>query len=319
MISISRIDPRRTSAVILLALISLIAPAAGQTNDRPGDDRDLGERNLEKRDLGERDLIEYAGGRLQFRLPRDWRLTETVRQREVWLLLTPGRPPESLARLDDGIWIVFRPQLPSDQHSTNDRAIDFFGPNVKTNEIAELPIDRRPMHRSAVVVSADPNFDRPELRGAYLHGAAGAAQFELALVAPAPKVQLRLGQLDDMLATIRFRAAKDQDKALADSQSGAKEIVGAWKSLRGKMRILGDGRIVVRTDSATPRPIDAGAPLLYEQKGVELVGRYEARGDVLRIVWTDGSRTNYRWRLVDGELFLTDHVGQTSQLRPMFD
>ncbi len=57
--------------------------------------------------------------------------------------------------------------------------------------------------------------------------------------------------------------------------------------------------------------------LRYDRPLVKLRGTAVAQDDLLLVTWSDGSRTNYRWRLYQGDLLLTDHLGRTSRLKPL--
>ena len=42
---------------------------------------------------------------------------------------------------------------------------------------------------------------------------------------------------------------------------------------------------------------------------------FEAKEDLLLVEWKDGSKLNFRWKVKDGDLLLTDHEGRISKLR----
>ena len=47
----------------------------------------------------------------------------------------------------------------------------------------------------------------------------------------------------------------------------------------------------------------------------ELTGTFLAQEGLLLVTWDDGSKLNYRWRLLGHDLLLTDHQGRISHLR----
>ena len=74
------------------------------------------------------------------------------------------------------------------------------------------------------------------------------------------------------------------------------------------MRFTGDRRVVI-----IPDDLDSNRDAKL------LTGSFEARGDVIFVRWDDGSRLNLRWRSDGNDLFLTDHEGQISHLKRVFD
>ena len=74
------------------------------------------------------------------------------------------------------------------------------------------------------------------------------------------------------------------------------------------MQFRDDGRVVIIPDA-----LDRNRP------SKPLAGTFEARDDLVFIHWDDGSRLNLRWRLQDNDLFLTDHEGQISHLKRVFN
>jgi hypothetical protein len=93
----------------------------------------------------------------------------------------------------------------------------------------------------------------------------------------------------------------------------AELILGSWKSFRSRFRLYADGKIEISLDPKNPETVDRSQPAQV------LRGRYEAHENVLFVTWDDGSRTNYRWRLDQDSLLLTDHDGQISELRRLLE
>ena len=52
---------------------------------------------------------------------------------------------------------------------------------------------------------------------------------------------------------------------------------------------------------------------------MSLAGRFRAKNDLLHVVWDDGSKLNFRWKLSGSALLLTDHEGQISQLQRLYE
>ena len=85
------------------------------------------------------------------------------------------------------------------------------------------------------------------------------------------------------------------------------------------MKLDGLGHILIKFDRPQVTPIDRIGSDQVPRRVVRLTGRYRARDDLILISWDDGSKLNYRWRLHNGDLLLTDNTGQVSQLRRLAD
>jgi len=105
--------------------------------------------------------------------------------------------------------------------------------------------------------------------------------------------------------------AKDQQQAIAITND-AQPIFGSWRAYRSLLQLLGEGRILITVDPSATQSLDATAGHKHQE---QLIGVFKAQGDLLFVTWKDGSKLNYRWRLEQGELLMTDHQGQISQLR----
>ena len=101
--------------------------------------------------------------------------------------------------------------------------------------------------------------------------------------------------------------------------SSARQFVGLWKGLRAQLRFGGDGRIHIEFDSQRNYALDETGLADYSQPVTQLVGTYRVVGEVIYVTWDDGSQLNYRWRLDNGRLLLTDHHGRVSQLHRLIE
>ena len=95
-------------------------------------------------------------------------------------------------------------------------------------------------------------------------------------------------------------------------------IFGNWKALHSRLQLHDDGRVVIRFDRKGNYALDERGTPTFDSNLTMLTGRYRAQDDLLLVTWSDGNRTNYRWKRQGADLFLTDHTGRTSQLRRIY-
>ena len=141
---------------------------------------------------------------------------------------------------------------------------------------------------------------------------------ELHAIAPAAEYQQRVADFNRFVSSLRFRKPPDfPDKRVANSIRDAAKILGTWKAFRSRITLTADGSVVIKPDdfqTAVAEAADRADP-----QSAWLRGSFRASGDLLFITWEDKSRLNFRWRLRDEELLLTDHEGQISQLRRILE
>lgn len=150
-------------------------------------------------------------------------------------------------------------------------------------------------------------------------------------------------QVGEIVGSIRLERPKGKRGRIKRAVKDAVRILGSWKSSRGRMQLQGDGviRIVTddpfevevvgaadvktRTAKSSSAELAAGNDASTRREDDEplladtIEGTFKARDDLLFTVWQDGSKLNYRWRLHNGALLLTDSEGRTSKLLPIAD
>lgn len=150
-------------------------------------------------------------------------------------------------------------------------------------------------------------------------------------------------QVGEIVGSIRLVRPKDKRGRIKRSVKDATRILGSWKSSRSRMQLQRDGVIRIVTDDPFEVEVvgaadaktrkaksssaelaagndestrrEEGEPLLADT----IEGTFKAQDDLLFTVWQDGSKLNYRWRLHNGALLLTDSEGRTSKLLPIAD
>ena len=278
-----------------------------------------------------RDVVLHSGGAVGFRSPLGWRVSETAVGREIRLILTPGSPPRRIDHLVDAIWICYHAQRVEDYQATRSRAANPLASFVVTrvqktagrDSVLGKPLEKRIAEHLGWAMSfespAAVQKKLPARRGIHLALATRHGVFEARLIAPVALYNERRRGWDKLLASLTLAAPRELADRPPPHLAAATDLLGSWKSTRGRLRVQSDGRLELRFDRDGVFPVDIAGNVSYEDRVTELAGRYRAEGDLLRVTWDDGSRTNYRWRRERAELFLTDHTGRASQLRLIYE
>jgi len=272
-----------------------------------------------------RDIVLYAGGVVEVRPPLGWHIAEVPFGREVRLLVTPQPIEGRRVMPTDGMWITFHAQSIRQGFAVDTiqevlqkrlklsvKKVRLAG-NVSIMNIADYPAVKQEFTIGDGLAN-QPNTSDTHI-GFHVLIRSTFGILELHAVAPATEHALRKEQFESTISTIVLKKPQDDGDVVVDSVSDAKPVIGSWKAFRSRLRLYGDGRIVIRPDRPSkivPQRIDKAAD------GI-LTGRYEARGDLIFVRWDDGSRQNLRWRRHNENLLITDHDGQISQLRRIFE
>ena len=271
----------------------------------------------------DRDVVIHAGGAVEFSIDQGWTVSEVPFGREVRLYLTRGPLPKRIAKLSDGAWLVFHARASKEKLSDRELA-DLLTARVRdaTESIVIIQTPRKVNVAGHAGLRGrfqytDGNDKTPGVRrGVHLLVPVEGGLFELHLVAADADFAQRVGQLDAILRTLKLRSPK-QTRPRPDPHHIA-AILGHWKALHSRLQLHDDGRVVIRFDRTGNYALDARGKPAFDAKLTMLAGRYRAQNDLLLVTWSDGSRTNYRWRREGADLFLTDHTGRTSQLRRIY-
>ncbi len=274
---------------------------------------------------GERPLVSHAGGAVELRAPRSWYVNESPYGREIRLLLTPNPINIRNQSLTDGMWLVVHASdrtntLSLDQMklSLAERISAMNGQAKPVGEPRMLKIGGQRAIQQEFSISQRPGEITNAFRGFHCFVAASFGAIEIHAIAPSSSFERRQRTFQQILADLRLQQPTRRFDQLTSSAQDARSILGSWKSYRSRIRLSDTGRIAIITDASSPRRGEFTS-VDNSQTVKPLTGTFEARGDLLFVTWDDGSRLNFRWRSSGPTLLLTDHDGQISQLRRIFE
>ncbi len=259
-------------------------------------------------------VLEFAGGTISVQVPNGWWAEEVPAGREIRLVMAQRRPTNIRKMPMDNMWLAYH-AVPSNQ-SVDAQAM-----------MRELSIRLRSVVGSEAAVSAPTAFqfgDWPAVVSEFSANATSQASrqvtgrhvlvrtewglFEFHASAPDDIVGLRSEIWTATWDSLKLNPPATPNRQLTPTSASSESIVGNWKSYRSRMNFTGEGRVELTPDSVFPN-----------ETPTTLRGTYEARDDLIFVRWNDGSRLNFRWRLEANDLFLTDHEGQISQLKRVFN
>jgi len=288
------------------------------------------------------DLVLHAGGAVELRPPAGWKVYEVPIKREIRLVLVPERLKSKRKTPTDGVWLTChitannadqrKQEISSWSQERLDQATDS---KAKSSPPFERSISGHPAVVREFVVpvatkEAPKDKDDKEddaktvteesLRGVHALVGAPWGLCELVAMAPESVYDQRRVEFERLLNEIVISRPDSPAVAKAESASAAESIYGVWKSTKSRMRILSDGRIEIDGDPMTLHPLgEVPAEGKSSFTPERLRGRYTAKDDLLKIIWEDGSKLNFRWKKKDAQLLLTDHQGQISRLRRILE
>lgn len=258
--------------------------------------------------------MQFAGGSISIMVPNGWWAEEVPVGREIRLVIAPQRPANLRKMPADGMWLAYH-AVPATQSIENQALMQ------------ELSIRLRSVVGGEALVSAPSAFefnDWPAVVSEFTTSVATLANrkitgrhvlvrtdwglFEFHASALDEVVPSRSEVWTETWDSLQLNAPTTIRDQLSELPSSSGGIVGNWKSYRSRMKFTDDGRVELIPDSVFP-----------DETPTTLSGTYEARNDLIFVRWNDGSRLNFRWRLQGNDLFLTDHQGQISQLKRVFN
>ena len=260
---------------------------------------------LENAARDKRTVIMHAGGIVNLTVPSAWNVSEKPFARLVRLEL-------SSHHRDDKIWLChhYRPtrQQAGTEQTLLERAVK------RLNEWSENELTVRQSTMTNI--------------GAYR---AGRIDFHVTIppFASSPGIYLLvdlpwgwcdiygtskspagLPEIERILASLRMKPPQMDSGQPVFDVLDARPILGSWKAFQSRLRLKGNGIITIATD----QPFEFASEQKTIHSGREISGRFTARDDLLFIVWDDNSKLNYRWRLRNDKLLLSDHQGKMTQL-----
>jgi len=261
------------------------------------------------------DVVSYAAGAVEVSLPNDWKVFETTNRREVRLVLAKTVPKGSRGLPTDGVWISYHlSQEPS--HRRDDEIKEMFAGRFKSatgvkstsSEVFDLKIDGR----KALAQEFEITKNDEKLQGLHMLVATPWGICEIHASTPAEDYEENEATLTKLIESLSFKRPIVPASAANVSTASAKSIHGVWKSLRSRMRIMADGTIEVEADQSGALGVGS-----YDDDAERDIvkGTYTASGDLLRVVWEDESKLNFRWKRKGLSLLMTDHEGKISHLK----
>lgn len=265
----------------------------------------------------DRAVVVHAARAIILAVPTNWQVREMPWAREVRLAMAPGLP-DTASELRDGMWLAYHHQsrVPTEADELRVFAMDRFQSIAPTDaEMVTTPTIVTVDERIAVRLGFDLRTSKGNHHGFFLLVAAPWGHCELQAMSPDQHWSRRESEFARIVDSLQLRPPKVLELPMTDQVRDAKPILGSWKSFRGRLRLWGDGRVSIVTD----RPFEYTSDDGETHQGHEVTGRFEARGDLLMIVWDDNSKLNFRWRRQINRLLLTDHEGRTTQLRSILE
>ena len=270
------------------------------------------------RGLDDRDIVIFAGGAVELRAPLKWHVREVPFGREIRLVLAPQLPKLERQMPTDGLWLSCHVWSTPRSKGDLDKQLRTFlesrsldsQPGWKTKSIdwGRVQLGKYPAIRHRF--TADFGKSKTNLRGMHVAIRAPWGVCEIVAVAPDQSFKRRLVDFRQTLVELKIAKKNRKPVTLTPAISAAGGILGSWKAFRSRLRIDSNGRIDIITD----RPIRLTRFDGKKRRPKRLQGQFRAKGDLVYVTWSDGSKLNFRWRLRGDDLLLTDHEGQISQL-----
>ncbi len=266
------------------------------------------------------DLVEFAAGALIARRPLRWWVEDTPRGNYVFLLLAPQKPPRRLGSLPLGLWATFVPRGPG--QVPRRMTLERLSHVVRTLSGNRFPLPQaRPTRwqdHPGLLVRARRSGQNAPLVMAALGITTPWGEYYAGYIAPEQQAAPMQALWQQWLARCQLRPPqRPRRPAPVPGMKAAEALLGWWKTPRGQLYLGPEGLVVLQFDRRGSFEPGPDGTLRYDRPLVELRGRATSRDDLLLVTWSDGSRTNYRWRLHQGDLLLTDHLGRTSRLKPL--
>ena len=272
------------------------------------------------------DLVLFAAGAVQLRPPRGWWVRELPHGREVLLVVSPSESGSQKSPPVDGVWISYHAK-PKSQQSAESELLSMINPRVRL-AVGNAAVLKQPVRRQlANWPSVEIEFDRSDparldkaspARGSHILVLTDWGVVELHVSAPPDVYDARSGEFERLLSDLSLVEPQAESSEVSAEVADARDVVGAWKAYRSRLRLSADGTIEIEGDRTRVIP-PSGTQRRYEYAKMSLAGRFRAEDDLLYVVWNDGSKLNFRWKLSGSDLLLTDHEGQISQLRRLYE
>ena len=286
------------------------------------------------RNVGEEQaIVTIGGGAVELQLPADFSIAEVPVRRELRVVATRFDYRGNLRQVTDGFWICYHLRADSPLGPLDERA-DVLHPRLKlvTQDLAVIQrtwntsVGEWPARTISFALQEtgtridEDSGDTGESaergwKGMHCGIRTQWGIVELHFVAPAALYPSCTESWEQVVRNLRFRPPRAQPQPDSAQITAAAEILGSWKSTGGRLQLLGSGRVRLQFDRPRLRFIDDQQVEDPVRRESELTGKFLAQEDLLLVTWDDGSKLNYRWRLLGHDLLLSDHQGRISHLR----
>lgn len=258
--------------------------------------------------------IRFAGGGIELQVPPGWWAGEVPFGREVRLVLAPQRPINVRKMPLDGMWVAYHAApLPVSQgeeefsRELSELLRSASDSNSRYSPSTPFKFGRWPA-AVAEFTASESTSANATITGRHVLVRTEWGVFEFHASAPDAIVDSRSNVWSTTWESLRLNPPATISGSAQDGLSVSNSIIGDWKAYRSRMRFSDNGRVVI-----VPDALDSN------RRSKPLTGTFEARDDLIFVRWDDGSRLNLRWRLQGNDLFLTDHEGQISHLKRVFN
>ena len=261
----------------------------------------------------DQDVVIFAAGAVEASVPVGWKVTEVPTGRELRFWMTPVSNPADQPP-NEGIWMAYHWL---DRPARQNEIMDFLELRVPTgSNPAAVATETMQLKTTTpnVTTALLRQYQHKDRTGFHLAIGMSHGILEVAVEATTPNYPALRQTALEVLAGMKLSEPDLRTAVVSPPLAAARQVVGLWKGLRASMKLGGDGRVVIQFDRKNNYPLDESGNLNYGQRISRLTGNYRAEDDMLFVQWDDGSRLNYRWRLDNGRLLLTDHNGRVSQL-----
>lgn len=268
----------------------------------------------------DRASVSYAGGVVRLSIPSSWNVSELPVRDEIRLVLTPGPVPQRMSDLTDGMWLSFRyrefPSRPSREEVASllaRRLCEVLPPDTQLEQTSEQTLsDYHGLRQRFVVLAADSTTVRA--RGTYMLFASRHGLLDIHIIIPEEAAADRKEAVQQVLDSLKLADPVLPMPKLAPELADSAGAIGTWKANDFRLTFGPAGRVAIVHDGAKSFALDANGYLDYRRNLRRRAGTFSAAGDILKVVWEDGSLLNYRWLTRNGRLYLTDHYGRVSRL-----
>lgn len=270
------------------------------------------------------DVVLFAAEAVEITPPPGWHVRDVAMGREMRLLISPTQQVIASSLPADALWITYH-AIPHAAPPSANEVATFLSMRTSTltsngaslSSIQSLSVQSWPAARQEFALPGSIN--NP-------HGSRGFHEVvgtqwgfcEIHAESSASVHSQRAAAFEQMMQTLVLAEPHDHHVPTSPETQAAAGALGSWKAYRSRMKLFGDGRVLIIQDAALHQPLDQPRGD-RDPAHHRIAGHFQAREDLLLVTWADGSRQNYRWRRQGNSLLLTDHQGQTNHLKKIYE